>query len=198
MADFPHFTLSGMRAAEDFTTPPSGGGEHETPPRPDRTTHADKLLTDLDRAARVAKQRLEKDPTREGLQFIPMRFAEGSDFDLKLKSLAGSETRGVRIISAREQAGRKEYLVAVSDSKVESLAKKFREYRDEDTGKGRLPAPPSIWRQIGKQRIKYRKELVSQDVCHSEKNRNLADSPPFIKWPSNGNRLTQRHAQNGR
>jgi hypothetical protein len=137
MADFPHFTLSGMRAAEDFTTPPSGGGEHATPPRPDRTTHADKLLTDLDRAARIAKQRLEKDPTREGLQFIPMRFAEGSDFDLKLKSLAGSETRGVRIISAREKAGRKEYLVAVSDSKVESLAKKFREYRDEDTGKGR-------------------------------------------------------------
>jgi hypothetical protein len=80
---------------------------------------------------------LEKEPTREGLQFIPMRFSEGSDFDLKLKSLAGNETRGIRIISAREKAGRMEYLVAVADSKVAALAKKFREYRDEDTKWGR-------------------------------------------------------------
>lgn len=48
MDDFPHFTLSGIRTTEDFTTPPSGGGEHQTPPRPERATHADKLLTDLD------------------------------------------------------------------------------------------------------------------------------------------------------
>ena len=74
---------------------------------------------------------MEKEPTREGLQFIPMRFSEGSDFDLKLKSLAGDETKGIRIISAREKAGRMEYLVAVADSKVEKLAKKFREYRDD-------------------------------------------------------------------
>ena len=137
MVDYPHFTISGARTSQEFTTPPSGGGEHHTPPRPDRATHGDKLLADLDRAAKIAHDRLQKEPMREGLQFIPMRFREGSDFDLKLQSLAGSETRGVRIISARERAGRKEYLVAVADSKVETLAKKFREYRDEDTRSGR-------------------------------------------------------------
>lgn len=139
MADFFHFTIFGARTSPEFTTPPSGGGEHQTPPRPDRSAHGDKLLADLDRAARNAKARLATEPTREGLQFIPMRFSEGSDFDLKLQSLAGNETKGIRIISARERGGRKEYVVAVADSKVETLAKKFREYRDEDRKKSGRP-----------------------------------------------------------
>ena len=38
--------------------------------------------------------------------------------------------------------GQKEYLVAVPDSKVEKLAKKFRAYRDEDTAKGKPKNEP--------------------------------------------------------
>lgn len=137
MADFPHIKLSEARTAEAFTTPSAGGGEHQTPPRPDRTTHGEKLLGDLDRAVKLAKSRMSDEPVREGLQFIPMRFLEGSEFDLKLQSLAGNESRGIRIISAREKGGRKEYVVAVADSRVESLANKFRQYLTEDTDRGR-------------------------------------------------------------
>lgn len=136
MADFPHITLFEARVSEAFTAP-SAGGEHHTPPRPDRTTHGKKLLDDLDRAVKQAKLRMRSETVREGIQFIPMRFLEGSEFDLKLQSLAGNESKGIRIISAREKGGRKEYIVAVADSRVETLANKFRQYLTEDTDSGR-------------------------------------------------------------
>lgn len=137
MPDFRHFTLTGTRSARNYTTPSSGGGEHRSPPRPDRVNHGEKLLEDLDRAVRTAQARQQSEPCREGLQFIPMRFTEGSELDLKLQSLAGNESSGVRILSAKEKGAVKEYLVAVPDGKVIGLAKKFQEYRDEHTDKGR-------------------------------------------------------------
>lgn len=137
MPDYRHFILTGTRTIQGYSTPPSGGGEHQSPPRPDRTTHGEKLLLDLERAERIAQTRQQSEPMREGLQFIPMRFSEGSDLDLKLQSLAGNESSGVRILSVREKGSNKEYLVAVPDSKVAALAKKFREYRDEDSKTGR-------------------------------------------------------------
>src|SRR5690606_35351008 len=124
-----------------YTSPSTGGGEHRSPPRPERVTHAEKLLSDLERAERTAKARQQTEPIREGLQFIPMRFAEGSDFDLELKSLE-SERKGIRIISAKEVEGRKEYVVAVPDSQVSRLADKFRAYRDEDTRSGKPKNEP--------------------------------------------------------
>jgi hypothetical protein len=137
MPDFRHFTLTGTRSERNYTAPSSGGGEHSSPPRPDRITHGEKLLADLDRAVRTAQTRQKSEPCREGLQFIPMRFAENSELNLKLQSLAGNERSGIRILSARESGAVKEYLVAVPDSKVVGLAKKFQDYRDEDTDKGR-------------------------------------------------------------
>jgi hypothetical protein len=142
MADYRHFTLSDTRSSADYTTPSSVGGEQESPPRPERKSHGDKLLADLDRAEKIAKSRQKDEPIREGLQFIPMRFREGSDFELYLKGIAGNESQGIRIVSVREKAGQNEYLVAVPDSKVQKLANKFRAYRDEDTGKGKPKNEP--------------------------------------------------------
>jgi len=87
MADFPHFFLRDSRTPQGYTSTASGGGSHQSPPRPERTTHAEKLLSDLERAEKTAKARQQTEPIREGLQFIPMRFAEGSDFDLELERL---------------------------------------------------------------------------------------------------------------
>jgi hypothetical protein len=141
MADFPHIFLRDWRTPQNYTSPGSGGRRHQSPPRPERTTHADKLLSDLERAERTAKARQQTEPIREGLQFIPMRFAEGSEFHLELERLE-SERQGVRIISAREVGGRKEYVVAVPDSQVSKLADKFRAYREEDTPKGKPKNEP--------------------------------------------------------
>ena len=134
MPEYKHFNLTGTRTTRGYTCPSKGGSENHSPPRPDRSTHSEKLLTDLVRAEGIARSRQQSEPAREGLQFIPMRFSESSEFDLKLKSLAGNESSGVRILSARENGAThtKEYLVAVPDRKVADLAKKFREYRDED------------------------------------------------------------------
>jgi subtilisin family serine protease len=71
-----------------------------------------------------------------------MRFSEGSEFDLELKRLVGNEDKGIRIVSAREKGGKKEYVVAVSDSQVSKLASKFRAYRDEDTRFGKPKNEP--------------------------------------------------------
>lgn len=136
MAEFPHILLRDLRTSQGYTSTSSGGGQYQSPPRPERKTHAEKLLSDLERAERVARARQQSEPVREGLQFIPMRFAEGSDFDLELERLE-SERYGVRIISAREVSGHKEYLVAVPDSQVSRLADKFRDYRDSDTRRGK-------------------------------------------------------------
>lgn len=141
MADFPHILLRDSRTPQGYTSTVSGGGSHQSPPRPERTPHADKLLMDLERAERTAKARQQTEPIREGLQFIPMRFAESSDFHLELKRLE-SEQQGIRIISAREVGGRKEFVVAVPDSQVRQLANKFRAYRDEDTRKGKPKNEP--------------------------------------------------------
>lgn len=134
MADFPHLTLRNLRYSEPYTAI-GQGGPHQSPPRPQQKTHGDKLLVDLERAECIAASRLAKEAMREGLQFIPMRFAESSDFDLELKRLE-SERQGIRIVSSRESAGRNVYLVAVPDSQVSRLADKFRAYRDEVTKKG--------------------------------------------------------------
>lgn len=142
MPDYRHFTLKDTRDSAEYTTPPSGGGEHASPPRPERKSHGDKLLEDLARAEKQAKARQKSEPIHEGLQFIPMRFQQNSDLELKLQSIAGNERRGIRIISARERNGQREYLVAVPDNKVAQFAKKFRAYRDEDTDKGKPKNEP--------------------------------------------------------
>ncbi|WP_459556820.1 S8 family peptidase [Lacunimicrobium album] len=136
MTDYRHFSLVGTRTSQAYTSPPAGG-EQESPPRPEHVTHGDKLLQDLDRAVRIAKTRQKVDPTRDGLQFIPMVFSEGSDLALKLQSLTGNESRGIRVLSVREKGDSNEYLIAVPDCKVDSLAQKFHEYRHETTETGR-------------------------------------------------------------
>lgn len=141
MADFPHFLLHNTRTSQGYTSTTTGGGPHDTPPRPERRTHAEKLLSDLDRAEKAAKARQQTEPIREGLQFIPLRFTEGSGFDLELERLE-NERQGIRVISAREGRGHKEFLVAVPDSQVGKLADKFRAYRDEDTRHGKPKNEP--------------------------------------------------------
>ncbi|MEX0820077.1 MAG: S8 family peptidase, partial [Pirellulaceae bacterium] len=143
MADYRHFTIEGFRNAEAFTARPAGGRPHKSPPRPDRKTHGDKLLADLTKAERVAKERLTQEPIRAGIQFIPMRFREGSAFDLEIKRLE-SERKGIRIVSAREIGNRKAYVVAVPGDQIEHLASKFRAYRDSDDKPKNEPLASSI------------------------------------------------------
>ncbi|TWU64541.1 hypothetical protein V7x_00850 [Crateriforma conspicua] len=132
MAEFRHFFLQNTRSQHTYTSTQSGGSQKNSPPRPERKTHAEKLLTDLERAEKKAKARQLKEPSREGLQFIPMVFDESLDFDLEQQQLENTST-GARIVSAKERNGRKEYLVAIPDSEVSKFADKFRDYRDKDT-----------------------------------------------------------------
>jgi hypothetical protein len=135
MAEYRHFLLQNTRSRHDYTSIPRGGPQKNSPPRPERKTHAEKLLSDLERAEKKARARQTKEPAREGLQFIPMVFDESADFDLVQDQLENTSD-GTRIISAKEHDGRKEYLVAIPDSEVSKFADKFRAYRDEDTAAG--------------------------------------------------------------
>ncbi|WP_298867377.1 S8 family peptidase [uncultured Gimesia sp.] len=141
MPKLPHFTLRNTRTIHAYTKTPEGGPSRQNLVLPDRKTHGDKLLLDIERAEKKAKARQNSEPICEGLQFIPMRFEEGSEIDLALKSLA-TKTNGVRIVNARERNGRKDYLVAVPDSQVSKLADKFRDYRDKDTESGKPTNEP--------------------------------------------------------
>jgi hypothetical protein len=136
MADYPHILLRDVRTSQRYVATTTGGKKHNIPPRPERKSHGQKLLDDLQRAEKVAAARFKQEPIREGLQFIPMRFTEGSDFEMELKRLENAG-EGVRIVSVRETQGIKEYLVAIPDSQVKKVAKKFRAYRDEDTHHGK-------------------------------------------------------------
>lgn len=136
MSEFPHIQLQGFRTSEGYTPITQGGDNKNAPPRPERKSHGQKLLDDLDRAEKIAKARLRIETVREGLQFIPMRFTEHSYFAMELKRIESSRSR-VRIVSVRESKGVNEYLVAVPDSHVKEFATKFREYRDNDTKHGK-------------------------------------------------------------
>lgn len=135
MAEFRHFLLQNTRSQHSYTSIPRGGPQKNSPPRPERKTHAEKLLSDLERAEKKAKARQKKEPAREGIQFIPMVFDESSDFNLVQDQLEKTSP-GTRIVSAKERNGRKEYLVAIPDSEIGKFADKFRAYRDNDTPKG--------------------------------------------------------------
>lgn len=136
MAEFRHFLLQNTRQQHGYTSTQSGGTPKNSPPRPERRTHAEKLLSDLDRAVKKAASRQQKEPAREGLQFIPMIFDESSDFDLEQQQLENTSP-GTRIVSAKERDGKKEFLVAVPDGEVEKFAQKFIAYRDDDTPGGK-------------------------------------------------------------
>lgn len=135
MAEYRHFLLQNTRSQQNYISTQSGGGKKNSPPRPERKKHANKLLSDLARAEKKAKARQKKEPARDGLQFIPMVFDESSEFDLEQQQLENTSP-GARIVSAKERDGRKEYLVAIPDSEVSKFADKFRAYRDEDTRTG--------------------------------------------------------------
>jgi len=138
MAEFRHFLLQNTRSQHGYTSIPRGGPQNNSQPRPERKTHAKKLLSDLERAEKKAKARQGKEPAREGLQFIPMVFDESSDFDLDQQQLENTSP-GARIVSAKERDGRREYLVAIPDSEVSKFADKFRDYRDKVTAKKGTP-----------------------------------------------------------
>ncbi|QDT64748.1 S8 family peptidase [Calycomorphotria hydatis] len=138
MADFRHFLLQNTRSQHSYTSIPRGGPPKNSPPKPERKTHADKLLSDLVQAEKKAKARQTKEPAREGLQFIPMVFDESSDFDLEQQQLENTSP-GARILSAKEHDGRKEYLVAIPDGEISKFADKFRAYRDKETAKKGTP-----------------------------------------------------------
>ena len=148
MAEYRHFLLQDTRSRYDYTSIPRGGPQKNSPPRPERKTHAEKLLSDLERAEKKAKARQKEEPAREGLQFIPMVFDESTDFDLVQDQLENT-SEGTRIVSAKERDGRKEYIVAIPDSEVSKFADKFRAYRDEDTAKGN-PKNEKLSSSVGK------------------------------------------------
>ncbi len=136
MVEYRHFLLEDTRSSRDYVTTTSGGGKNNSPPRPERRTHAEKLLSDLEKAEKKAKARQEAEPAREGLQFIPMVFDESSDSELELQQLENTSA-GARIVSAKERDRRREYLVAVPDSDVGKFADKLLAYREKSTRTGK-------------------------------------------------------------
>lgn len=138
MADFPHFVLKDTRQSVDYTSTTRGGTPKNSPPRPERKTHADQLLKSLEQAERKANASQASEPAREGLQFIPMVFDQSSDFALEIEQLENTSP-GTRIVSAKERGGTKEFLVAVPNSEVSKFADKFRDYRDKETAKKQTP-----------------------------------------------------------
>ncbi len=138
MPEYRHFLLANKRDQLRYTSVISGGTPKNSPTRPERKTHADKLLSDLVLAETKAKARIATEPAREGIQFIPMVIDESSDFTLEQLQLEKTSP-GTRIVSAKERDGRKEYLIAIPDGEVGKLAKKLRDYRDKVTAKKGSP-----------------------------------------------------------
>lgn len=130
MADLPHLTLNGTKTTRPYTAPGAGGGDKNSPPKPARKTHGQKLLSDLDRATKKAASQQKNNPTHVGMQFIPFRFDEGSNFELQVNSLE-DKNYGVRVISSKVRKGVAQFLIGVPNDKVEQFAKKFQDYADE-------------------------------------------------------------------
>lgn len=141
MPDYRHFKLTGTATSEPYTSTGGGGGTFESPPRPERKSHGEKLLRRLAAAERAANQRLKNSPIGEGLQFIPLDFEQSSDFKIELDRLE-SDSRGIRVLNARMKGDRFHYLVAVPDNQVAHFANRFRQYIADDTNAGRPKNEP--------------------------------------------------------
>lgn len=135
MPDYRHFILTGTARSEAYTSTGGGGCSFDSPPRPERRPHGENLLRQLETAERVANERLQTEPTRQGLQFIPLEFEQSSVFAMALDRLE-STSRDIRVINVRASGGRQRYLVAVPSDQVAHFASKFREYITDDTAKG--------------------------------------------------------------
>ena len=57
MAEFRHFLLRNTRRQHNYTSTQRGGEKKNSRPRPERKTHAEKLLSDLEQAEMKAKAR---------------------------------------------------------------------------------------------------------------------------------------------
>ncbi|KAA0132888.1 hypothetical protein FYZ48_23855 [Gimesia chilikensis] len=133
MTAYRNLILNNTRSSETFTTtnlPPRDSDKK----KPDRVTHAQVLLADLNTAKHYAEKQQEIEPVRQNLQFIPLNFIESPDFKLDLDRIENS--KGVHVVNAKEFEGRLQFLIAIPEEELHSLQKKFEIYQYKNTKYG--------------------------------------------------------------
>lgn len=140
--DFPHLFLPDAPDPIDYRNPAGGGGEFETPPRPDRRSHADRIRQALENAWIEADQeRTDRVgvslPTRGGAY---LEIESHPDFDLKLASFE-DRGAGIQLLNVREEpnAGGQQVVRAtiyIPHGKHTRLINKIQRYRDEQNASG--------------------------------------------------------------
>ena len=129
MEDYKHYLLSGVSAGRNYVAVGGGGGDRQSPPRPDHVTRGQQLERMLNSAVRRAEARTRSDSAFAGITFLPLRFTEDPTQELPTERLENLN-RGIRILNRRTlRDGSHEYLLAVPDAQVRHFARRFQQYQ---------------------------------------------------------------------
>lgn len=129
MATYKHFMLQINRETERYTST-FRRTDSNSPPKPERKTHGQKLLTDLINAKQNADRRQLTEPIRKDLKFTPIKFVENSNFKMELERLESS--KGIQVVCVHEAEGKNQFIVAIPDGEFESLQSKFEAYKNKN------------------------------------------------------------------
>jgi hypothetical protein len=131
-----HIIIEESGQARNYTSPSRGGGEFRTPPR-DRQVHAQKLLSDINKATNEG--RIKAKETGHIIHDICLQIIGEKDYELKIESLedlrSGIEVRSVKSIDNQIRA-----TIYVPENKLTNFVKKIERYEEENT-KSKHPRP---------------------------------------------------------
>jgi len=137
----PHILLRDRAEAKQYGYPGGGGGDKKLPPR-QRTAHAARLRSELDRLRSEALAHRQKAtalrlPARQGV-YLELESEPG--FELELQSLDSRREEGMKLVAVRPSPDREDTTLAtvfVPDGELKTFERKIRKYAEKDSRGGR-------------------------------------------------------------
>lgn len=159
--DLPHLLVEGRTKTESYR-PELGRGGSKVPSR-DRAAHGRKLITALDRALALARQR-EDERRARGVSTgrgVVLEFASTPAFELALTSLENRQ-QGIELLAVRDGGGLQRAVVYVPEESVAHFNKILTDYLGPDTKKGK-PKNDRLVRSINEIRLAVLESFWTDD-----------------------------------
>lgn len=177
--NLPHILVRDTATSDNYTSPRSGGGGSEvnTPER-NRAIHANRLISEVERAREQEAEIIEEQKAfgLDSGNGIYLAFESEEAFDLKFQSLEYQRS-GIELCSIKEVDERTIATVFIPEGKLTYFLNKITQYRDEDTTprSENTPSKPKnkdLIESVSAIKLAALKELWTDDLDHFPENNN--------------------------
>ncbi len=136
MSELSHLRLENTAHTLPYTSTQRDGGDFRLPPR-DRVPHAQRLITELQRArTQVDAARQQQAAVNEEINGYPFAIRSETGFGLRLESL-DRRRDGMELLSARVEDKTQVATVFVRRDRLVAFIRLIEQYRDQDTRTGK-------------------------------------------------------------